>query len=141
LESERSPSGPSGKLGPFRIARRDEQRTAHLRQIGRRRVTRPVRHQRARRAVRDERDRLIRACDGIVERRHPVGTARRLPFRLLDTVAGRIALLPERLPMLGPRARESGENEGGGKRGRDGHVGCWLAVARCGLLVAGCCRW
>ncbi len=62
-------------------------------------------------AVRREHHRRLGAADHLVELGHPGVAVRRVPHAELDSAGIGAGLLPERLPMGGPRATEPGDGE------------------------------
>src|SRR6267378_7581104 len=116
LERHRSEAGRSSRVtGRFNVARRDQQRPAHLGQVSR--STRPVRDERAAQAVRSKHYRQVASGYCRIEGGHPVAAPGSLPVTLENSTAVGAFALPVRLPVLRTGVPQAGDekNVGHGK--------------------------
>ena len=70
-----------------------------------------MRDEQARKAVSHQDDWAFDLADLVSELRHPDSAVRRIPVGVLEFVKALFFPLPDRLPMLWPRVKETGKNK------------------------------
>ena len=97
-----------GQVGPLHIARRHQQRAAHLGRVPG--VRRPPGRQDAAQAVRRQYNRAVGIGHGLFQARRPVAAQRAHPVVLLHALVA-VRSLPAALPVVGARVLPAGQQQ------------------------------